>query len=124
MFYALAFCLLAFSDKPALPAGPVINQVKITYQSDLQRTLIHFAPIKTSTYAAGPVFARIWWDFNGTTILDTFIPESFSPDDNNIPDCSPNLGLYWCEIRAYPAYGYYDPIIPDLQTIDAIRWKN
>jgi len=60
-----------------------------------------------------------WWDFNGSQIQQSD-PYSYSLDSDNWPDCSNLTGSTYCEIRAHADTD--DSSIPDLTTIDAIRY--
>jgi len=61
-----------------------------------------------------------WWDFNGSQIQQSD-PYSYSLDSDNWPDCTNVSGNTYCEIKAHADTD--DSSIPDLSTIDAIRYQ-
>jgi hypothetical protein len=75
---------------------------------------------KTKARALAPFFVFYWWDFNGSQINQPD-PYYYSLDPDNWPDCTNFTGNTYCEVKAQP--NMYDPTIPDLTTINAIRYR-
>jgi len=61
-----------------------------------------------------------WWDFNGSQIQQSN-PYSYTLDSDNWPDCTYFTGNTYCEIKAHADTD--DNSIPDLTSIDAIRYQ-
>ena len=63
-----------------------------------------------------------WFNFNGTNLLEMLDPSYYSPDENNFPDCTPGVGLVYCEVYARATEWGGDE--PDLLSIMNCRMKS
>jgi uncharacterized protein YcfL len=124
-------CLSAFTPSKEMNTTSAIAVMKtrptvtISYPSEFtrfinlqQKKAVLKASRKTKTLA--PYFTYYWWDFNGG-VTNQPDPYYYSADLDNWPDCTLFTGNTYCEIKAQP--DMYDYTIPDLGTINAIRYR-
>jgi hypothetical protein len=84
-------------------------------------TFYAFSPAKKH---AKPATSHVWWNFDGNSQLEMQYNQYYSLDDDNFPDCPPNISYIYCEIYAQQDSGSdpEDPK-PDLSTITAYRMR-